>query len=106
MKSLPVCLLALPLLGACATDPYGNNVETRTMGGALAGAAIGALGSSIIGVDPVTGAAAGMVAGGAAGYAVKGSGPHARRYYKDSSGYCYYVDSAGVPHYDDPPVRC
>lgn len=106
MKTLSVCLIALPLLGACATDPYGNNVEARTMGGALAGAAIGALGSSVIGVDPVTGAAAGLVVGGATGYAVKGPVFHGRRYYKDNSGYCYYVDASGVSHYDDPPVRC
>lgn len=106
MKSLPVCLLALPLLGACATDPYGNNVEARTMGGALAGAAVGALGGSVIGVDPVTGAAAGMVVGGAAGYATRRVGTQQKRYYKDASGYCYYVDASGVSHYDNPPVRC
>lgn len=106
MKALSVCLIALPLLGACATDPYGNNVEARTMGGALAGAAVGALGGSVIGVDPVTGAAAGMVVGGAAGYATRKVGAHPRRYYKDNSGYCYYVDASGVSHYDNPPVRC
>ena len=88
MKTLSVCLVVLPLLGACATDPYGNNVEARTMGGALAGAA------------------AGLVVGGATGYAVKGPVFHGRRYYKDNSGYCYYVDASGVSHYDDPPVRC
>jgi uncharacterized membrane protein len=106
VKSLPVILSVLPLLGACATDPYGNNVEARTMGGALAGAAIGALGGQLIGVYPVTGAAAGLVVGGTAGYVTKNVGGHQRRYYKDASGYCYYVDANGLSHYDDPPVRC
>ena len=106
MKRTIQCLLLASLLSACATDPYGNNVEARTMGGALAGAAIGALGSGVVGVDPITGAAAGMVVGGATGYAIKGPVVRGKRYYKDSRGYCYSVDAQGVSHYDDPPARC
>ena len=107
MKTIALILIAAPLLSACATDPYGSsNVGNRTMGGALIGAAVGALGGSAVGLDPVSGAAAGMVVGGAAGYAFKGPVMHGRRYYKDSAGYCYYVDASGISHYDDPPVRC
>lgn len=107
MRDVLLCLVAVPLLSSCATDPYGNNVDSRTMGGVLVGGALGALAGRSVGLDPVSGAAAGMVVGGAAGYAVR---PHAgrphQRYYKDTQGYCYFVDSAGVSHYDDPPVRC
>lgn len=107
MRKSILCMLAGPLLlGGCATDPYGNNVESRTLTGVLLGGAVGALGGRAVGLDPVSGAAAGMVAGGAAGYAIKGPIVHRRRYYKDSTGYCYYVDEAGVSHYDVPPVRC
>ena len=106
MKRIVLCLGAVPLLGACATDPYGNNVGQRTMGGILAGGALGALTGSSIGLDPVSGAAAGMVVGGAAGYAIKGPLVRNRQYYKDTQGYCYFVDQSGAAHYDDPPVRC
>lgn len=106
MKRFILCAVAVPLLSACATDPYGNNVDSRTMTGVLVGGALGALGGQAAGLGVVPGAAAGMVAGGVAGYAMKGTSGHHRRYYKDSSGYCYYVDQTGVSHYDDPPVRC
>ena len=107
MKSMTLALLVAPLLGACATDPYGrSSIEGRTTAGVLVGGALGALAGHAAGLDPVSGAAAGMVAGGVAGYAIKGSPVDRRRYFKDSAGYCYYVDTAGVSHYDDPPVRC
>lgn len=107
MKYLTLCLLAAPLLGACATDPYGrSSVEGRTTAGLVVGGALGALAGRAVGLDPVSGAAVGMAAGGVVGYAFKGPVIHGRRYFKDSAGYCYYVDTAGVSHYDDPPVRC
>ena len=106
MKSIIFCMLAVPLLGACATDPYGNSVDSRTTTGVLVGGALGALAGSQVGLNPVSGAAVGMIAGGVAGYAIKGPKVHGRQYYKDSLGYCYYVDQAGVSRYDQPPVRC
>jgi len=106
VRAIILSMLVAPLLGACATDSYGNSVESRTITGVLAGGALGALAGSAAGLDPVSGAAVGMIAGGAAGYAIKGPKAHGRQYYKDGQGYCYYVDSAGVSHYDDPPVRC
>jgi len=109
VKRMLVCLLAAPLLSACATDPYGNNVDSRTVGGVLVGGVLGALGGHAVGLNAASGAAAGMVVGGAAGYATRGVGghqAHQRQYYRDTQGYCYYVDSAGVAHYDQPPIRC
>jgi uncharacterized protein YcfJ len=105
-KALLPVLLTASLLTGCATDPYGRTTaESRAMIGMIGGAALGALAGSAVGVDPVTGAAAGMVAGGAAGLLIKGPVVHGRQYYKDSRGYCYYVNEAGQPTYD-PSVAC
>ena len=99
-------LAAIPLLGACATDPYGRpSIESRMTTGVLLGGALGALGGHAAGMNPVAGAAVGMVAGGAVGAAVKGPVRHERQYYRDSRGYCYYVDPNGRPVYA-PAVRC
>ena len=92
-------------LSACATygDPYyqSNTQASR----AATGAAIGALGGAAVGavvpgVSPVTGAIAGGVAG-----AVLGAVIHNKQYYRDTRGYCYYVDQYGRPVYDYN-VRC
>lgn len=102
---LPIVAISLPL-AACATDPYGqSSIESRATVGVLAGAALGALAGHAAGVDPITGAAAGMVVGGAAGILIKGPVAHGRQYYRDSRGYCYYVNQAGQPTYD-PSVAC
>ena len=68
-------------------QPYNNN---GTAGRVVTGAAIGA----------ATGAVAGAVLGGVLGATVNG-----RQYYRDTRGYCYYVDQYGQPHYDYN-VRC
>ena len=44
--------------------------------------------------------AAGAVLGGVLGATVNG-----RQYYRDTRGYCYYVDQYGQPHYSYD-VRC
>jgi len=94
------------LLTGCATDPYGrSSIENRATIGVLAGGALGAIVGRAAGVDPVAGAAAGMLAGGAAGILNKGPVVRGRQYYRDSRGYCYYVDAAGQPTYD-PSVAC
>ena len=91
-------------LSACTTynDPYASNDQTRR---AATGAAIGAAGGAVLGavvpgVSPVTGAIAGAVLGGVAGAVIRG-----KQYYRDTRGYCYYVDSNGNPVYDYN-VRC
>jgi len=91
-------------LGACATtnDPYARNSQaTRAATGAAIGAAGGAvLGAVVPGVSTVEGAIAGAVLGGVAGAVINN-----RQYYRDTRGYCYYVDQYGRPVYDYN-VRC
>lgn len=91
-------------LSACATtqDPYANNDQARR---AATGAAVGAVGGAVLGavipgVSPVTGAIAGGIAGAVLGAVIKG-----KQYYRDTRGYCYYVDQYGRPVYDYN-VRC
>lgn len=102
-----VSLLALPLLSACTTDPYTGRADlgSRMTAGILGGAAAGALGGRLLGVNPVEGAAAGMVVGGALGAATTAHNPPQHRYYRDTRGYCYYIDAAGQPQYDYS-VKC
>jgi uncharacterized protein YcfJ len=105
MKKLFLAAAATTLsLSACATtnDPYATNNQA---GRAATGAAIGAVGGAVLGavvpgVSPVEGAIAGAVVGGVAGAVIKG-----KQYYRDTRGYCYYVDQYGRPVYDYN-VRC
>jgi ABC-type antimicrobial peptide transport system permease subunit len=105
-------------LTGCATHPYGQDPyygsqygyqqhhgqtdqAGRAAAGAVIGGAAGAIGGAIIpGVSPVTGAVAGAILGGVAGAVINN-----RQYYRDTRGYCYYVDQYGRPHYDYN-VRC
>jgi hypothetical protein len=114
-------------LGGCATDPYGYGYNSpygyspygygtpygyngygynnSQLGNAAAGAAIGAAGGAIAGavlpgVSAGQGAIAGAVLGGVLGAVVNG-----HQYYRDTRGYCYYVDQYGQPHYSYD-VRC
>ena len=68
----------------------GNASPVRAVG-AVGGAVAGAV---IPGVSPAQGAIAGAILGGVLGAAVNG-----RQYYRDTRGYCYYVDQYGQPHY-------
>ena len=82
-------------------QPYGNNTATNAATGAVGGAVLGGVAGAIIpGVSPVEGAIAGAVLGGVLGAVVNN-----RQYYRDTRGYCYYVDQNGQPHYDYN-VRC
>ena len=95
-------------VSGCATDPYGYNGGYQNSGyqydsqgrrvvtGAAIGGATGAVvGAVVPGIHPVTGAVVGAVLGGVAGAVIKG-----RQYYRDTRGYCYYVDQYGNPIYD------
>jgi len=97
-----VSLLAVPLLGACATNSYDGRPNTgmRIGGGAVLGAVVGGLAGQAIGGNAITGAAAGMVAGGAIGAASTAGTAPRRQYYRDTRGYCYYVDASGQARYD------
>ena len=91
-------------LSACSTygDPYGQNADVRrgATGAAVGAAAGAALGAVVPGVSTVEGAIAGGIAG-----AVLGAVINNRQYYRDTRGYCYYVDQYGRPVYDYN-VRC
>lgn len=94
-------------LSACATDPYGynngyynngyyGNANSRVATGAAIGGAAGAVAGAILpGVSTVGGAVAGAVLGGVAAAVIRG-----HQYYRDTRGYCYYVDQYGNPIYD------
>ena len=110
-------LAATVALSACATNPYGYNdgynnggynqgynnggYTTDSQGrrvatGAAVGGVVGAVAGAVIpGVSPIGGAVAGAILGGIAGAVIKG-----RQYYRDTRGYCYYVDQNGNPIYD------
>lgn len=92
------------MVTGCATNPYNNdpyygnrpNQAGRAATGAAVGAAVGAgLGAVVPGVSTVEGAVAGGIAGAVLGAVVNG-----RQYYRDTRGYCYYVDQYGRPVYD------
>lgn len=73
-------------------DSQGRRIATGAVGGAVVGGIAGAV---IPGVSVGAGALAGAVLGGVLGAVVKG-----RQYYRDTRGYCYYVDQNGQPQYD------
>lgn len=95
-------------LSACATNPNGyndgyrsNSQGTRAATGGVAGAVLGGVAGAIIpGVSTVEGAIAGGIVG-----AVLGAVVNNRQYYRDTQGYCYYVDQYGRPIYNRN-VRC
>ena len=100
---ISAALAASVAVSGCATNPYGYNDPyyqnpnaSRTATGAAAGAVGGAIAGAVIpGISTVEGAVAGAVLGGVLGAVVKG-----RQYYRDTRGYCYYVDQYGRPIYD------
>jgi hypothetical protein len=105
---LTAAVAASVAVTGCATtspygynDPYANQQNQRTATGAAVGAGVGALAGAVLpGVKPLTGAIAGGIAGAVLGSVVGG-----KQYYRDTRGYCYYVDQYGQPHYNYN-VRC
>ena len=114
--ALTAALAGSMALAGCATNPYGynndpyygsgyNNGGSSQAGnvakGGIAGAAVGAgIGAIVPGVSTIDGAIAGGIAGAVLGAVVNG-----KQYYRDTRGYCYYVDQYGQPHYNYQ-VRC
>src|SRR3954453_22236344 len=91
---------SLALSGCATKSAYGPQVATTATGAAI-GAGAGALAGSVLpGIGTGAGAVVGGVLGGAVGAIVGG-----RQYYRDTRGYCYYVDQYGQPHYSYN-VRC
>jgi hypothetical protein len=108
-KAMMTAMLAGSLaVSGCATtgqDGYYNDGRGSTAGRAATGAAVGAaVGAGVGAVVPGVSTVQGAVAGGIAG-AVLGAVINNRQYYRDTRGYCYYVDSNGQPVYDNTQ-RC
>ena len=107
---LTAAIAASVAVTGCATtnpygynDPYyGRNADAgRAATGAAVGAGVGAIAGAVLpGVKPLTGAIAGGIAGAVLGSVIKG-----KQYYRDTNGYCYYVDQYGRPVYNYN-VRC
>jgi hypothetical protein len=88
-------------LGGCATNPQNDHMIASEATGAAIGAGAGAVAGSILpGIGTGAGAVAGAVLGGVVGAVIGG-----HQYYRDTRGYCYFVDSNGQPHYNYN-VRC
>lgn len=80
---------------------YRNSTGANVATGAAVGAATGAVAGAVLpGISVGQGAVAGAILGGVLGATVNG-----RQYYRDTRGYCYYVDQYGQPHYRYD-VRC
>ena len=105
IKSPVFCALisSTLFLGGCATDR--DKTANRALAGAAIGAAVGAAAGAATSINPVTGAVVGATAGAALGSVIKGPVVRGRQYYRDSRGYCYYVNRRGEPVYDYD-VRC
>ncbi len=88
-------------LSACATDPRYDRQIAGVATGAVIGAGVGAVAGSVI---PGIGTGAGAIVGGILGSAV-GAIVNGKQYYRDTRGYCYYVDHQGRPQYNYN-VRC
>ena len=103
MKHLLITAAAVSslALSGCATNPaYDHQVATTATGAAI-GAGAGALAGSVLpGIGTGAGAAVGGVLGGMVGAVIGG-----HQYYRDTRGYCYYVDQYGQPHYSYD-IRC
>jgi phage tail tape-measure protein len=98
---IPAAVATSVALSGCATTPAYDHTVASAATGAAVGAGAGALAGSVLpGIGTGTGAVAGAVLGGVAGLIVGG-----RQYYRDTRGYCYYVDQYGQPHYNYN-VRC
>ena len=87
--------------GYYGQQPYGNQKAANVATGAAVGAVGGAIAGKVLpGVSTGAGAIAGAILGGVLGATVNG-----RQYYRDTRGYCYYVDQYGQPHYSYD-IRC
>jgi hypothetical protein len=103
MKHLLISAAAVSslALGGCATNPAQDHAIATTATGAVIGAGAGALAGSVLpGIGTAAGAGVGAAVGGVVGAIIGG-----HQYYRDTRGYCYFVDSAGQPHYNYN-VRC
>ena len=98
MKHLAISAVAAASLSlaGCATTPNQAQQVGTAATGAVIGSAAGAIAGSVLpGIGTGAGAVAGAVLGGVVAGVIGG-----RQYYRDTRGYCYYVDSNGRPIYN------
>lgn len=103
MKSLAISAMAaasLSLAGCATTAAQSHRTGTTVAGAGIGGAAGAIAGSVLPGIGTAAGAVAGATLGGIVGSVIGG-----RQYYRDTRGYCYYVDQNGRPQYNYQ-VRC
>jgi phage tail tape-measure protein len=103
MKRLAISAVAAASLSlsGCATTAAQNHRTGTAVAGAGIGGAAGAIAGSVLpGIGTAAGAMAGATLGGIVGNVIGG-----RQYYRDTRGYCYYVDQQGRPVYNRN-VKC
>src|SRR5688500_1791056 len=102
MKRLAISAMAAASLSlaGCATTAQSHRTGTAVAGAGIGGAAGAIAGSVLPGIGTAAGAVAGATLGGIVGNVIGG-----RQYYRDTQGYCYYVDQNGRPVYNRN-VRC
>lgn len=93
-------LSAAIVVSGCATS--GSQQRNRELTGVAAGVALGGALGAVSGHGAIQGGILGGLAGGAIGALAK---PNQRQYYRDTRGYCYWVDASGTPYYD-MSVKC
>src|SRR3712207_4834598 len=91
---------SLSLAGCATTGAQNHRTGTAVAGAGIGGAAGAIAGSALPGIGTAAGAVAGATLGGIIGNVIGG-----RQYYRDTQGYCYYVDQYGRPVYNRN-VRC
>lgn len=100
MKPYLMVVLAGSLAASGCADRVGT-VNSAARGTAI-GTGVGAIAGGVIGGGAggaLAGAAVGAAAGGAVGVLLEKRQP--RAYYRDTRGYCYYLDRDGKTVYDD-----
>lgn len=102
-RILAPALLAGVLLSSCAI----NGKKRPDLTGAAVGAAVGgAVGLAVAGPAAAgIGATSGGIVGAAVGGLVKGPIIKKRQYYRDTKGFCYWLDGNGRV-YLDKSVKC
>ena len=102
-QSAAVAFLAAISLCGCSTTGSKRELTGAAIGAAAGGAAGLAAGGGAASAG--IGAALGAVVGTAATGLIKGPIIKRRQYYRDTQGFCYWVDKNGAARYDKS-VKC
>lgn len=100
-----VMIMASAAMAMSVSGCAHQNAGQRTLAGAAIGAGVGAITGVALGGSALTGGVTGAAIGGLAGAAIKLPHSSDHKYYRDSRGYCYYIDASGQSVYDRE-ARC